>query len=553
MRTSKHLLLAAMAAAALALAGCGGGGGGSSTGPTTPTTPQPPPKTAVSYATDLNASVAALETLAAAATEDGSALMMAMKYSAAIGAEASDGDSMAATMSAQKVLDARTMLMNAIEAAKADKMEAEEAKAGLPDNADPAVAQVLDDAIMAANTPIMAAEEVLGGDELAMYVNMVTGGDAADPMGTPASIGKDVAMAVAMALGPKVTGTGADGAGLRVAHGPAGDAPTDTRNTNAGSENPVAMANKLETDDHQGMTWAMIAGEDNVMTKRLGADNAEVPVASIAGMVAADSITGFDPASLPTGAGAAGTYMGIPGTVYCLGNDCEVGAAGTADDGKLVGSWYFSPASPMVYYVKAAGATTYSPEIYVNYGHWLVVDDGSTNAANKGQVHVVTFANRSDGQRTTGVWDAPTPGDADLGASSATYSGMAVGRSVHKTLDGNGDITDIQSGRFTADVRLTATFAGTGSTLGGSINNFQGNAVDPLWTVTLNPFTTSDGRVEANVPGTPGGVTEATGQDGTWSADSYGVDGMRPAGIYGGFNAHFSDGHAAGAYATRKD
>ena len=28
--------------------------------------------------------------------------------------------------------------------------------------------------------------------------------------------------------------------------------------------------------------------------------------------------------------------------------------------------------------------------------------------------------------------------------------------------------------------------------------------------------------------------------------------GGRPTGIFGGFNAHFTDGHAAGAYATRK-
>ncbi|MCY3671533.1 MAG: hypothetical protein OXH14_10700, partial [Alphaproteobacteria bacterium] len=82
MRSMKHWTLAAMAAAVLALAGCGGGGGGSSTTtPMTPTTPQPPPKTALSYANDLNASVEALMTLSAAETEDGSALMMAWSYS----------------------------------------------------------------------------------------------------------------------------------------------------------------------------------------------------------------------------------------------------------------------------------------------------------------------------------------------------------------------------------------------------------------------------------------------------------------------------------------
>ena len=48
------------------------------------------------------------------------------------------------------------------------------------------------------------------------------------------------------------------------------------------------------------------------------------------------------------------------------------------------------------------------------------------------------------------------------------------------------------------------------------------------------------------------GVTEASGQDGDWTSDAYGAGTDRPVGIFGSFNAHFSDGHAAGAYATRK-
>ena len=48
------------------------------------------------------------------------------------------------------------------------------------------------------------------------------------------------------------------------------------------------------------------------------------------------------------------------------------------------------------------------------------------------------------------------------------------------------------------------------------------------------------------------GTTTASGQDGQWSAQGYGEQMERPVGIFGGFNAHFTDGHAAGAYATRK-
>ena len=143
MRTIKHWAFAAAAAAALALAGCGGGGGGGRRLRTTPTT-EPPPPSALSFATDLNGSVEALMALSGDADTEGSALMMAMKYAGMIGTESSDGNSMAAMMNAQMVLDAKQMLMDAIEAAEADLMEAKEAKAGTED-AD--VIEALDQAI----------------------------------------------------------------------------------------------------------------------------------------------------------------------------------------------------------------------------------------------------------------------------------------------------------------------------------------------------------------------------------------------------------------------
>ena len=109
----------------------------------------------------------------------------------------------------------------------------------------------------------------------------------------------------------------------------------------------------------------------------------------------------------------------------------------------------------------------------------------------------------------------------------------------------DGEITSIYSGAFTADVSLTATFHATAPMLGGTVDNFQGNAVDPLWTVTFRRTDAPAGVVTA-------GKTIASGSDGVWSANSYGAAAARPVGIFGGFNAHFKDGHAAGAYATRK-
>ena len=64
-------------------------------------------------ATTLDSSTTALMTLAGPATMEGSARMMAMKYSMMISTLAADGNSMVATANAQKVLDARKALEDA--------------------------------------------------------------------------------------------------------------------------------------------------------------------------------------------------------------------------------------------------------------------------------------------------------------------------------------------------------------------------------------------------------------------------------------------------------
>ena len=186
--------------------------------------------------------------------------------------------------------------------------------------------------------------------------------------------------------------------------------------------------------------------------------------------------------------------------------------------------------------------------MYAVWGHWLTV-------AGNGEATVDTFARAGtmDGSPAHGGnWGAADPADANLSGTTATYSGSAAGRSVHRRTDANGRVTDIQSGNFMADVMLTAKFSAT-PMLGGTIDNFraaQGSspgAVDSSWTVTLTETASDGGTVTVTA-----GVADASGQDGTWEATSYGEADMRPAGIYGGFNAHFTDGHAAGAWATRK-
>ena len=127
-------------------------------------------------------------------------------------------------------------------------------------------------------------------------------------------------------------------------------------------------------------------------------------------------------------------------------------------------------------------------------------------------------------------------------AGSANYAGPAAGMSVYKTVNSDSTINTIDSAAFTATVNLKATF-GTAPTLGGTVTDFVGDGVGD-WTVELQS-TGFDGTLTD-------GTTVASGRNGVWSATSYSVADERPTGIFGGFNAHFLDGHAAGAYATRK-
>ena len=532
---------------------------------------------ALGKATALNTSVGTLKPLAGAVDADGSALMMAKKYSAMIGTEASDGDSMVAMMNADKVLNARKMLMGALTAAKNARTAAMEAKDDLGDAGHADVVEALDMAIKAANTQITAAEKVLNGDDLKMYVEMVTGDDE-DDVKDATYRGEQVAKAVAMALAPMVAPGGtnaADGTGVRVTADVNNDATVDVPPGLRAADNAVAMANKYEavSRDPTSMTWAMIVGEDNVMDMQIAdgtTGNFEtVKAASVSGMILGSSQTAGEVAEgvqVDTGV----TYKGIPGGVFCGGSDCmvetvaDVGTSGqpgfvdNSGNRKLVGSWYFTPANEKAFWMKAADATVYTEDtLFATYGHWLVVDDGAGTAENAGQVTVVTYAYGPTGNDASLGWGERASGTPT--SEQAVYEGMAAGRSVHKVSNDDVVITEVHSGRFMASVMLTAKFGAT-PMLGGKVYGFTSDnpdAYDSSWTVTLQETAVASGLVTA-------GVAKATGQDGDWTARAYGgVDDdagtadvnetKRPEGILGTFNAHFTDGHVAGAYATRND
>ena len=454
------------------------------------------------------------------------------------------GDSTVAMMNAQAVLDAKRDADQAVVDAQTALTNAETAQmtatANHADNA--SLIAAFDAAVKVAETQLAAAMKVADSKALQGYVDMVTGGKGADPQGTARSIATEVGMDIAMALAPTAS---TDGSGARAFH--------TTNGPIIIGANAIAKELRVEMDTHLGMTWAMVVGEDKLMDSRLGLNNANVKIASVAGMTASklhgtalSATGGIDNGKKYADGNRTqnSNYMGIPGDVYCLGADCEVDS-----DGKLVGSWYFTPEDSEVYYIKnpdatMAEATPYVPEtLYAVFGHWLTSEtiSGVTSWT------VNTYAEGKGGTdfNLTTVNTAAT--ETTLRDSSATYSGTAAGMSVRKMDKADGKGQDIDSGRFTAKVELTAEFAAI-PMLSGTINSFEGSAVNPNWTVSLSKKELGANGILAD------GATVATGRDGVWTAESYGDDDTkRPAGIVGGFNAHFSDGHAAGAYGTQKE
>ena len=443
-----------------------------------------------------------------------------------------NGDSMVATANAQAILDARDAAAKAVmdaQTALGNAMAAMVHAAALDDDDASKVSLVaaLEAAIMVAESHLKAATDHRDGDTLKVAVEMVTGADpeAEGYPTTPADLGRVVAMAIGEALGGELDTDG-------IARGTTGAVP-----------DPEVM-NEVAMNDHQGHTWAEIVGAANISKLRIatsGTDTDEVDAASIAGMTAASVNTALtDDGGVDSGntyadgsQTANSTYNGIPGTAICAGSDCEVD-----EDGKLAGSWFFTPTDGAEWYLGMTddeGVTTYIVEtMYAQFGHWLTIEtDGA--AINRYAMSGVT----DDG-------DLTTVGNDENGlAGSATYVGPAAGMSVYKTVNSDSTINTIDSAAFTATVNLKATF-GASPTLGGTVTDFVGDAVGD-WTVELQS-TGFDGELLLTE-----GTTVASGRNGDWSATSYGEATARPTGIYGLFNAHFLDGHAAGAYATRQE
>ena len=563
---TKLALTASALAMALMLAGCGGssssggvssaGGGGSGTTPTVTPEPDTPEPTSGEQANTLFSQANDAETAAEDAGEMATeALATAKKMAGMLDVISVAGNSKTAMDNAQAILDAETDVGTALanaQKALADAMAAQTAANDLPADT-PKLASLkteIGEAIKAANDAIDAIEAIqkaTGSTALAGYVYVVKGSGG---KGTPTKIGEGIAKMIGPALGPKNPDTASyDGSPLRGGPNTSDTPPTKAvatiltapgvTNARAG-ETPRVL--KDDASD-MAMTWAEIvkAGGRTVAGKAFAGNEADVDVTSVAGM----ALTKFtdssdDPLtlSITSNTQTGVKYMGIDGTLYCVGDD----SACTVEDGKLKGKLYFGATDVDQLYTKAPNADIYKDyDLYATYGYWL-------SQATDGLVTVNTFAGQSDDRATvaaTGVIGI----HATL-ASKATYTGSAIGMSMMKSYDSvTGEAMGHKSGEFTAMVTLEAEF-NNNPILRGKIDQFAGVGASSDWSVTLVETAFADGNV------TTGGVAEGSGTteratDGVWTAQAYGEADKRPTGIFGGFNAHFDNGHAAGAYATR--
>ena len=533
-RLNKLTALAAVVALSGGLAACGGGSS-STTMNGSGDTMEPPPVADLTSnfadAQDANDDALAAGKLASGAEES------AMSNDDMLTTMEVAGDSTVAMMAAAAIEKARDDAAKAVDDAQAALDDANAAMTAADDIADDhpqktSLIKAIEAAIAAAEKALEDATAVRDGDAIKDAVAEVTGGEDADPQGTPRSIANAVGMDIAMALLPTAAN---DGSGTRHTHGTT--APADT----------IADELKVEMDDRVGMTWAEIVGD--TMKMRIatsGTDTDEVDAASIAGMSIGSSATVTDrstdmEAVEADGSQVAATYKGIAGTAFCAGSDCFVEEdADETDNRKFNGSWYFTPSAPMAHWVANADDTGYVADVlFTSFGHWLVPNADATEWT------VNTFATNGDTTTPTGYSLAAADATNEFGDDDkATYSGTAVGMSAYKTDNAAGDGQDINTGRFTANVTLNATFGDT-PMIGGHISGFEGSAVGN-WRVTLEDAVLATGGTA-----TENARTVSTGADGVWSNQAYGAADARPTGVFGGFNAHFSDGHAAGAYATR--
>lgn len=266
-----------------------------------------------------------------------------------------------------------------------------------------------------------------------------------------------------------------------------------------------------------------------------------------------------------------GMFHGIPGTYSCAETgDCT---ATTNNRGQLItlsAGWTFKPNN------LAEGLTGHMVQGVVNdadyltFGYWVQkdVDEDETT------IGVSTFASGTPLTTTYIAAMGSLEGTAD-------YEGKAVGKFVMKTLTPQGVGTVTDGGTFTADANLKAYFGGNAIsfnnqfTISGTIDGFRnddGDMIDSNWSVMLRKaaFATKDATAGTNTAHVANftGTTSAGGPAGTWGGSFYGTPmtsagaedtpsatntDAYPTSVAGEFDAHFTNGHALGAFGAELD
>ena len=238
-----------------------------------------------------------------------------------------------------------------------------------------------------------------------------------------------------------------------------------------------------------------------------------------------------------------GMFNNIPGTFKCE-NTCSV----TSDDmGNLItltGTWTFAPTvaeDGELADIMVAGVVDDTD--YLDFGFWIVTSQGEDGP-----------------EYTVGIFQDGMREHNGNVAGKAEYAGPATGVYMTKTFDpGTGDPIPQTGGQFTAHAALTAYFGAESTvpqadhnSISGTISDFynsDGEMIDDEWEVELMRATISGGAFTAGVTSTGEGS-----EPGAWDGQFYGPptdaadDPVMPDSVAGTFNAHFSNGHAAGAF-----
>ena len=240
-----------------------------------------------------------------------------------------------------------------------------------------------------------------------------------------------------------------------------------------------------------------------------------------------------------------GMFNGIPGKFSCTGV-CTVESDDMGNLMTLTGEWTFEPTvaeDGELADIMVMGVVDDTD--YLDFGFWIVTSQGDD-----GPMYMVGIF--QDGMREHGAGVVGT----------AEYAGRAAGIYMTKAFDpATGDPIPLSAGQFTAHAMLTAYFGDTDmsvpsedhNSVSGTISNFMngdGEMIGEKWEVELMRAMIESGAFT--------GVTSTgEGSDpGAWDGQFYGppndgadtpVDVM-PDSVAGTFNAHFNNGHAAGAF-----